>query len=350
MNLVLDNMSSEYPIVSIIMPLLNEEVYIQRCLDSLLAQDYPREKMEIIVVDGMSDDGTRKIIRSAQQNNTHIFLIDNPSKIVPVGLNLAIRRARGEFIIRIDGHTFIAPDYVRNCVNELQRSGADNVGGKMSAEGETFFGEVVAIATSSPFGVGGARFHYSNQEEWVDTVYLGAWRKKVFLLAGLFDEELVRNQDDEFNYRLRALGGKILLSPRIKSTYIVRGSPKKLCHQYFQYGLWKVRVMQKHIWQMRIGHFVPLGFVVGGIGLLLVSLVYSPARIIFGIYTGLYLIANLCATVWLTTRYGWKYIFVLPFVFAILHLAYGLGFLTGLFRFARRWQDNVVHTPNYTIE
>jgi succinoglycan biosynthesis protein ExoA len=149
-------------------------------------------------------------------------------------------------IVRVDGHTIIAPDYVEKCVQALIKSGAENAGGKMNAVSTTPFGQVVVAATSSPFGVGGARFHYSDQEEWVDTVYLGAWRREVFEKIGLFDEELVRDQDDEFNYRLREYGGKILLSPEIKSEYTVRSTPPALWKQYFQYGFWKVRVLQKH--------------------------------------------------------------------------------------------------------
>ena len=145
----------------------------------------------------------------------NIKIIDNPGLIVPTGFNAAIRAANGEILIRIDGHTTIAPDYVSQCVETLQRTGADNVGGRMNANGTTPFGRTVALSTSSPFGVGGARFHYSDQEEWVDTVYMGAWPSRVFEQIGGFDEELVRDQDDEFNYRLRENGGRILLNPKI---------------------------------------------------------------------------------------------------------------------------------------
>ena len=166
--------------------------------------------MQILVVDGMSTDGTRQIINNLIAHYPHhsITLLDNPGRIVPIGMNIALRQACGEIIIRVDGHTVIAPDYVRQCVETLQRTCADNVGGKMNAIGTTSFGKAVAMATSTPFGVGGARFHYSDDEEWVDTVYMGAWPHQVFERIGLFDEELVRNQDDEFNYRLRAAGGK----------------------------------------------------------------------------------------------------------------------------------------------
>src|SRR5262249_447686 len=160
-----------------------------------------------------SDDGTRDAAEAMRARHPGLTVIDNPGRIVAAGLNAAIRRARGDVIVRVDGHTEIAPDYVRQCVEALERTRADNAGGRMKAVGEGVLGKAVALATSSPFGVGGARFHYSEREEWVDTVYLGAWRREVFERIGLFDEELVRDQDDEFNYRLRAAGGRVLLTP-----------------------------------------------------------------------------------------------------------------------------------------
>ena len=176
---------------------------------AVLNQDYPADCMEILIADGMSTDNTRSLIHdfSALHPQLQIQILDNPGKIVPTGINIALREAKGEIIIRVDGHTIIAPDYVRQCVETLQRTHADNVGGRMNAIGSTPFGKAVALATSTPFGIGGGLFHYSDKEEWVDTVYMGAWhRARIFEKIGLFDEELVRDQDDEFNYRLREAG------------------------------------------------------------------------------------------------------------------------------------------------
>ncbi|HEX9007232.1 MAG TPA: glycosyltransferase family 2 protein, partial [Bacteroidota bacterium] len=240
-----------YPVVSVIMPVCNEGTFIQRSLGAVTAQEYPRELLEILVVDGMSDDGTRELVLTAGRADARIRLIDNPRCIVSCAFNLGLREARGDVIVRVDGHTIIAADYVAACVAALLRTGADNVGGRMQPEGSTPFGRAVAMATSVPFGVGGGRFHYSADEEWVDTVYLGAWRREIFDRLGGFDEEMVKNQDDEFNYRLREDGGRILLSPAIRSRYFNRTSPRLLWKQYFAYGFWKVRVMQKHPRQMR---------------------------------------------------------------------------------------------------
>lgn len=327
------------PFVSVLMPIRNEGDYIERSLQAVVAQDYPSERLEVIIADGMSTDGTRDIVHAFGARHPAVRLVDNPGRIVSSGLNAALQQAKGEVIIRVDGHTEIAPDYVRQCVAELERSEADNVGGKMTAVAEGTFGQAVALATSSRFGIGGGRFHYSNTEEWVDTVYMGAWRREVFERIGAFDEELVRDQDDEFNYRLRAQGGRILLSPRIKSVYTTRGTPSSLWRQYLQYGYWKVRVMQKHPRQMRPRQLVPPLFVAA----LLLSLLAAPfsaaGRWVFAVVAGSYCVANMTASV-LSARHGqWRLLPLLPVTFATLHFAYGLGFLTGLVRFAGRWGD-----------
>ena len=325
------------PFVTVIMPIRGEARWISGTLAAVLGQDYPSSRMEVLVSDGMSTDGTRDIVRGLQSRHPNLLLLDNPKGIVPTGFNIALRQARGEFIIRVDGHTEIAPDYVRQCVAELERTGASNVGGKMAAVGVGPFGEAVAVATSSPFGVGGARFHYSGREEWVDTVYLGAWPRTVFDEVGLFDEEMVRDQDDEFNYRLRAKGGRILLSPRIRSSYVVRSSVKSLFRQYFQYGYWKVRVMQKHPGQMRPRQFAPPLFA----GTLIAAALGAPfsgaGRWTLAGVAGTYVVANLAFSVKESRGLEARVQPILPIAFGTLHLAYGLGFLAGLFRFWNRW-------------
>ena len=312
-------MINQHPLVSVILPIRNESAYIERGMNAILSQDYLGE-MEILVADGMSTDDTRRIVHelSALHPRFNVQILDNPRKIVPTGLNLALQRAKGEIILRVDGHTVIAPEYVSQCVSALHTSGADNVGGRMNAVGSNLFGQAVALATSSPFGIGGGRFHYSDNEEWVDTVYMGAWPRRVFERLGLFDEELVRDQDDEFNYRLRASGGRILLSPKIKSEYTVRSSPSALWRQYFQYGFWKVRVLQKHPRQMSLRQFVPPAFVFALLLSLLsflfsllstlyslFSILHSPSFILFLLILLLYLLANLSASLWIIiTRFA----------------------------------------------
>jgi len=340
------------PFVTLILPVRNESVYIERVLLAILTQDYPADCMEILIADGMSTDGTRQIITELASHHPQyiIRILDNPNKIVPTGLNIALRQSHGEIIIRVDGHTVIAPDYIRQCVRALKQSGADNVGGKMNAIGENGFGKAVALATSSPFGVGGARFHYSEAEEWVDTVYMGAWPRSVFEKIGLFDEELVRDQDDEFNYRLLENGGKILLSPNIKSSYSVRSSPLALWRQYYQYGFWKVRVFQKHPRQMRLRQFVPPALVLALLPSLLAAFFSLWGVLAFGLVIGAYLLANLSASIWTAAKRGWQSLPLLPIVFSILHVSYGLGFLIGLVRFVHRWGDKQGKTPAFSNE
>jgi glycosyltransferase involved in cell wall biosynthesis len=338
-------------LASIILPIRNESAYIEKTLHSLLVQDYPFDQMEILIADGMSTDDTRAIIHdfAVLHSQLQIHILDNLGKIVPTGINTALGQAKGDIIIRIDGHTVIAPDYVRQCVETLQRTGADNVGGKMNPIGNNPFGKAVALATSTPFGIGGGRFHYSDEEEYVDTVYMGAWPRRVFEKIGLFDEELVRDQDDEFNYRLRASGGKILLSPAIKSEYTVRGIPSALWRQYFQYGFWKVRVLQKHPRQMSLRQFVPPVFVLALFGS--AFLVLSPTLLSLSLVIPLlYFFTNLGASLWTASKRGWRYLLLLPLIFAILHLSYGLGFLVGLVKFWNRWSDKIGKTPVWSNE
>ena len=312
-----------------------------KCLQAIRDQDYPEDRIEILVSDGMSVDGTREKIDTISLEDPRVHLIDNPGQIVPTGMNAALAVANGEIIIRIDGHTIIAPDYVIHCVETLIRTGADNVGGRMNANGKSHFGRIVSMATSSPFGVGGARFHYADKEEWVDTVYMGAWPRRIFEQIGLYDEELVRDQDDEFNYRLREYGGRILLSPKIKSVYSNRSNPSALWRQYFLYGLYKVRVLQKHPRQMRLSQFIPPTFVATIIVSLLMGLLSPLSWLFFALIFGTYIIACLTTSIIISNKNGWEYLPLLLICFAILHLSYGLGFLRGLIKFWNRWGDKV---------
>jgi len=335
------------PVVTLILPVRNEGCQIANTLQAVFSQDYLATNLQVLIADGMSTDNTRQIIAESQNQHPNLSLLDNPGQIVPTGLNTAICYAKGEIIIRVDGHTCIEQDYISQCVKALQETGAVNVGGKMSAKGEGWFGETVAVATSTPFGVGGARFHYSDQQEWVDTVYMGAWPKRVFEQIGLFDEELVRDQDDEFNYRLREHGGKILLSPEIRSVYTVRSRPTSLWRQYYQYGCWKVRVLQKHPRQMRPRQFVPPLFALSLIVSTILAILLPPTRWLLLAILAAYLLANLAASTFTAARKGWKYLPLLPLVYLILHLSYGLGFLAGLIKFWNRWGDRQGKVPSF---
>ena len=325
----------------------NEVKYISSSLGSVLAQEYPENRLEVVIADGMSDDGTRSFIEKMQVTHGNIRVVDNAGRVTCSGLNRAIHATSGEIVIRVDGHTTIAPDYVQQCVSAIIRTGAEDVGGRMSAVGEGRFGKAVAAATSTPFGVGGARFHYSTREEWVDTVYLGAWKREVFERLGGFDEELGCDEDDEFNYRLRERGGRILLSPMIHSRYSNRSSAAALWKQYFKYGVWKVRVLQKHPRQMRPRQFVPPTFALSLILSLCFTALLGWGWICLAAIAGTYTLANLAASLATAARKGWRHLPLLPMVHAILHLSYGLGFLAGLLKFWNRWGDRKGRVPQF---
>ncbi len=321
------------------MPIRNEEAFIARSLGAVLEQDYPAERMQVIVADGMSDDATRAVVgqlAAAHPGHT-VEIVDNPGQIVPTGFNAALERARGDVIVRVDGHTIIDPDYVAQCVSALAESGADNVGGRMDAVSNSPVGEAIALATSSPFGVGNSQFHYAEGQHWVDSVYMGAWPREVFERVGRFDPEMVRNQDDEFNYRLSSSGGRILLTDRIRSRYYSRSSLRALLRQYRQYGHWKVRVLQKHPRQMSARQFAPPALVAGLAGGALLAPFSRPVRRLWALLVAVYAVANLGASLSIARRSELRYMRFLPIVFGALHLGYGAGFLGGLVRFRKRW-------------
>lgn len=325
----------DVPLVSVILPVRNEEQFIQRCLSSVLSQNYPADRMEVILVDGRSDDNTQTLARRSFAGSTlhTCMILDNPLRNTSAALNLGIRAALGEVIVRVDGHTLLAEDYVTRCVRALAETGADNVGGPMRAVGETTIARAIALATGSPFGVGNARFHYAVTPGWVDTVYLGAFRHSVFERIGLFDTELVRNQDDEFNFRLIRAGGKIWLDPEIRSTYSARASLPALTRQYFAYGFWKVRVIQKHGRPASWRHLVPPAFVaVLVLAAFLSALLDSFVPLALVVLP--YLFVALAASFLVARASGWRYFVSIPFAFAAMHLAYGFGFLAGICHFA----------------
>lgn len=328
------------PFVSIILPVRNEAKFIANSLSAVLNQDYPSDHLEIIVADGMSTDGTRELIESLQEKHSNVRLIDNPGQIVPTGLNAAIAAATGKIIVRVDGHCSIAPDYVRNNVQHLLNDGVDGVGGPLMTVGETTLASAIAEAMSFPFGVGNSAFRtVTDRTMLTDTVAFPTYTRAIVERAGRFDEELIRNQDDEYNYRLRELGAKILLASDVKSTYYSRSSLRSLWSQYFQYGYWKVRVMQKHPWQMRLRHFIPILLVFWLVISLLVLPLSAGGRLVGLAMLGTYVVADLISSILIARRKGWKLFPRLLVIFPTLHLSYGLGFLVGLLKFSNRWRD-----------
>lgn len=337
--MIRENLPENPPFVSVVMPVRNEADFIKRSLGAVLAQDYPLEKMEVVIADGFSEDETRNLIDEVSRRSPiPVKIIDNPKKIAPSGLNRAIRESRGAIIIRIDGHCEIRKDYVANCVAHLLEGTAECIGGRIETVGANAIARAIAAAMSSRFGVGGSAFRCAETERemFVDTVAFPAYKREIFNRIGLFNEELVRNQDDEFNYRIRKNGGRILLAPDVHSKYYSRSNFKSLLRQYFQYGLWKVRVLQIHPKQMSWRQFVPFLFIS-----LLLLLTIGGFFSVWSIWAAaffltLYALAASLAALQISRRNGALFLYVL-LSFFILHFSYGGGFLKGLWIFRRQW-------------
>jgi cellulose synthase/poly-beta-1,6-N-acetylglucosamine synthase-like glycosyltransferase len=315
------------------MPIRNEAGTIEQSLGAVLAQTYPPEQLEIIVSDGLSTDGTREIVQSFSCPN--LRLIDNPGQIVPTGLNAAIQQATGDIIVRIDGHAFVEPDYVEQCVSWLLKQDVVCAGGAIESLGRGIVGEAIALAMSSPFGVGSFGFRTLGKDaapQLTDTVPFGAYRRQVFAQVGLFNEKMVRHQDYEFCYRLRQAGGQILLLPQVRVKYYVRSSLSDLWRQYWQYGLWKGQFLRHYpaSWQFR--HLVPPGFV-GTVAVTILSGLFFPWNSLFlAALLLMYSLFLLTAVVYLSLKKSTlRYIFILPLCLSCLHISWGLGIWLGFF-------------------
>jgi succinoglycan biosynthesis protein ExoA len=320
------------PYVSVLIPCRNEAVFLAACLDSILAGDYPADRMEVLVADGMSEDGTREIIGEYALRDTRVRLLDNPRRTTPAALNRAIGEARGEVLARIDAHASVAPDYLSRCVGCLESSGADNVGGSMRTVARTRgpFADAIVAALTHRFGVGNSHFRIGSAEpRWVDTVFGGCWRRDVFERVGRFNEALERSQDMEFSLRLKAAGGKTLLAPAIRADYFARSDLASFWRHNFANGEWAVLpwVLSDAI-PVRIRHLVPLAFV-GALGLGLALAPISPLPLVAVAIP--YALANAAASIWAAWRdRRMSHLIRLPIAFAALHFGYGLGSVSGV--------------------
>lgn len=324
------------------MPVRNEEAFIAQSLGAVLSQQYPPERIEALVVDGQSDDRTCAVIASLS-GCERVRIIENPQRRQAAGLNAALRQARGDIIVRVDGHTVIAPDYVRQCVRALAETGAVNVGGRMRAQGVTPMGRAIAAAGASRFAVPSA-FHVSEAPQFTDTVYLGAWPRAALLAVGGFDERLRVNEDYELNYRLRQAGGRVYLSPTIRSTYFGRQTLRALARQYFTYGWDRTNTLKLHPGSLKPRHLVAPLFVAALLLGAAFARVSAPIRLAWVALLALYASANLLASARVARRKGWKLAPRLPLVYTTMHLAWGLGFWRGVLFGARLARQGEIHT------
>jgi len=317
------------PIVSLIVPGYNEEKTIRLLLDALLAQTYPLVQMEVVIADGLSLDNTHAEITRFQNEHPEVTVrvIDNAAQIIPAALNAAIKASEGEIIIRMDAHSAPAPDYVQRCVDALNAGLGDNVGGvwdiRPSVEG--WVAASIAAAAAHPLGVGDALYRHATQAQSVDTVPFGAFRRKLIEKVGLFDETLLANEDYEFNTRIRQSGGTVWLDPAIKSIYFARPTFSRLAKQYFNYGYWKWKMLQRYPKTLRWRQFLPPVFVLSLILLILLGFFFPFSFVFFFfeliVYFAILLIAGL--------KIGKP---ALPLAISVMHLSWGSGFLWSALR------------------
>jgi glycosyltransferase involved in cell wall biosynthesis len=327
----------------------NEIKHIEACVQSLLAQEEPEGGFEVIVVDGMSEDGTRAVLERLETTDHRLTVLDNPRRITPAAFNAGIRSARGRYIAFMGAHARYPSDYLVRCMELAERLHTDNVGGPTIAEASSYVQRAIAASHHSPFSVGGASWHSLEYEGRAQTVFGGFYRRDVFDRIGLFDEVLVRDQDAEFNFRLELAGGKIWQSPAVRSWYTPRSSLGALFRQYRQFGYFKVLVMLKHGRTPAVRQYAPAALVAGLLGsaallvVLEVASILFPGRglataaltlgVIYGSLILCYAVVLLIASVTTAARYGWDLLPILPFTFARYHLGYGFGFLHGLIDF-----------------
>jgi glycosyltransferase involved in cell wall biosynthesis len=317
---------------SVVVPIRNEEKYIGTCLKSLLEQSLPCDSYEIIVVDGRSSDRSKEIVEQIQHDFPSVRCLDNPAAIAPVAMNIGIRNARGKVIIRADGHNFYPRTYIENCVKYLDQTGADNVGGPwLTVPADKNFGaRLVAAILSNPFGVGGSRFRTSQADGFVETVPFGAFRRDLFDRIGLYNEKLVRNQDNELNARILAAGGKIYQTSALQTEYHPVASFSQLLVQIFKTSQWHVFSIRENKRSMGFRHLAPSGFVLVVLALLSLSWFSKLAGVALIALMAVYMLAGSWVAVGRRRDWGWGIVSIMPLASFGFHFAYGLGTLAGL--------------------
>jgi glycosyltransferase involved in cell wall biosynthesis len=322
------------PFVSVIVPCRNEQRHIAQCLDSILANDYPSDRMEILVVDGMSEDCTREIVKEYAEKNPKVRLIDNPEKIIPAAMNTGILHAKGDTIIKMDAHSTYRRNHIGMCVAYQEKYRAENVGGiwKMLPGSDTAEARAIVLGLAHRFGSGNARIKVgASQPIWSDSVSFGCFRKELFSRIGMFNERLRRSSDMDLNMRIRAAGGGILLVPEIMVNYYADPNLKAFWKHNFADGVWATYVLKfgSKAWSWR--HWVPLAFVLALVGLFALSPLISWCFWLGLGIAGAYFLVSLMVSLQIALREkSLKLFFLLPIVFAMRHFAHGLGAALGL--------------------
>lgn len=320
--------------LSVVIPCRNERQHIETCVRSVLRQERPSGGMEVIIADGLSDDGTREVLDCLAKEHPELHVVDNPHRVTPCAMNTGITQARGNYIAILGAHCHYASNYLRTCVELLdEHPEASCAGGPIVSVGKSLFGQAVAAAMSHPIGIGNAKHRYPDFEGYAEGAGFPVFRREVFETIGLYDETLVRNQDDELNYRLIKQGGKVFLSPRARSTYFVRESLGSLFRQYFGYGYWKVAVIKKHRMPASFRHLIPPVFVSGLLGLGMTTFfVPENWRLVLLIVPCLYILILYGVGLYQMSHTGWKVSMLFPIAAGAMHFAYALGFIWGVLR------------------
>ena len=323
--------TSALPFISVVMIVRNEGPFIARAIDQVLAQDYPRDRMEIVIADGMSTDDTRAVVAGYQTKYPFIQVVDNPGRIVASGLNVAIDQSKGELLLRIDGHGEVATDYVTQVVRLMdEHPEAWSGGGPIVHAGTNRFGEAVAVAMSHPLGVGLATHRFADFEGYVEGAHFPTFRRWIFDRIGKFDESLVRTEDDEFNYRIAQAGGKVYVSPRVRYVYYVRDRLGNLFHQYYQYSFWRIPVVRKHKKPTTLRQIVPPLFYLAVIVLAAAGIWLKNPWIALAL-PAIYAAALIAVAISVVPRKGLRVACLVPLAIATMHFAYALGIAYGAF-------------------
>jgi succinoglycan biosynthesis protein ExoA len=334
------------PKVSVIVPCLNEERTIASLLGAIYAQDFARDQIEVIIADGLSTDATRQRIQEFHQAHPDlsVALIDNPTRRIPSALNLAIAAAKSEIILRLDAHCVPQTDYISRSVAALEAGRGWNVGGvwQIQPGAPNWLARSIAIAAAHPLGVGDALYRFANQAQAVDTVPFGAFRSSLIDQIGSFDEELLANEDYEFNARIRQSGGVVWLDPAIKSTYFARASLGELARQYARYGFWKVRMLRRYPGSLRPRQAIPPLFVLSLICLPLLSLISPWAATLLKLEMVIYALLLFGAAIHRAFQHRQMSLVIgIPLAIATMHISWGAAFLWSLLRPETRTQTNV---------
>ena len=322
----------QLPFISVILPVRNEERYIAACVDSIFSQDYPANQMEVIFVDGRSEDRTVELLHAMQKDHPQIVVLDNPNRTVPYAMNIGIAHSSAPVIVRLDAHAEYPADYIRLSVETLLTKDCDNAGGVFETHGRGFMGEAIAEMLKTPLGVGNATYRLTTEDGYVDTVPFGCFKRELFDRIGGFDERMTRNQDNELNFRIRKNGGKIYLNHNIRVQYYCRDTMRGIMKMGYMNGKWNVITMTLVPGSMGVRHFVPLAFVLSTI--LLVLLTLLTRSMLFGgllaLEWGAYLLLDGFYSYTIAKEKGWKFLPVEIILYPAFHFAYGFGSLCGI--------------------